>query len=93
MNNKYHSVQIKFDNYRSIKHQVLSVGQLSSTIFIDTIQLNKYPSIIIGEQVEILFEFDHDLLFLTEIAFDNQPTMIINGNLTDMTTTNCPTSK
>jgi hypothetical protein len=82
MNNKYHSIEIKFDNHQTIKHEISPI----STEIVDTIQLNKYETMFIGKQVELLFQFDNELLFLSEITFDNQPAMIVN-------TTNCPIGK
>ncbi|CAF1307987.1 unnamed protein product [Rotaria sordida] len=90
MKNKYRSIQIKFDNNLLIKHQISSIATLLSTIFVDTIQLNKSKTMIIGKQVEILFEFDNEPLFLTEITFDNEPVMSINTTLPTITTTICP---
>jgi len=87
MKNKYHSIEIKFDNYQTIKHEISPIVSSLSTIFVDTIYLNKYETMFIGKQIELLFEFDNELLFLTEIVFDNQPAMIVN---TTLTTTNCP---
>jgi hypothetical protein len=87
MNNKYRSIQIKFDNNLPIKHQMSPTVTSFSTIFVDTIQLNDYEAIAIGKRVEILFEFDNELLFLTEITFDNEPTMIVNTTLMSITTT------
>jgi hypothetical protein len=87
MNNKYRSIEIKFDNYRTIKHEISSIETSLSTVFVDTIYLNKYEkTMFIGKQIEILFEFDNQLLFLTEITFDNQPSIIVN-------TTNCHLGK
>ena len=40
----------------------------------------------IGKQIEFEFEFDNELIFLTEITFDNQPAMIVN---TTLPTNNC----
>ncbi len=91
MNNKYRSIEIRFDHYRTIKHQISPVITALSTVFVDTIYLNKYEEIFIGKQIEIIFEFDNELLFLTEITFDNQPAMIVNTAL--ITTTNCPTGE
>ncbi|CAF4052981.1 unnamed protein product [Rotaria sp. Silwood2] len=90
MTNKYRSIQIKFDNNLSIKHQISPITTSLSTIFVDTIQLNKSKTMIIGNRVEILFEFDDEPLLLTEITFDNEPTMLVNTTLTTITTTICP---
>ena len=91
MNNKYRSVEIRFDHHLPIKHQSSQVSTSISTVFIDTIYLTKYPTMFIAKQVEILFHFDNQLLFLTEITFDNQPAMIVNTTV--ITTTNCPIGK
>jgi len=90
MNNKYRSIEIRFDNHLPIKHQVSPISTSISTVFVDTIHLNQYQTMFIAKQVEILVEFDNQLLFLTEITFDNQPAMIVN---TIITTTNCPIGK
>ena len=45
----------------------------------------------IAKQVEMLFQFDSELLFLTEITFDNQPAVIVNTTIA--TTTHCPIGK
>lgn len=78
MNNKYRSINIKFDNHQTIKHQISPSSTSLSTVFVDTISLNKYEKMFIGKQIDITFEFDNELLFLTEIIFDNQPAMIVN---------------
>jgi hypothetical protein len=94
MNNKYRSIQIKFDNNLPIKHHMSPMTTSLSTMFVDTVQLSEYGTMIIGKRVEILFEFDNELLFLTEITFDNEPTMIVNTTLTSITTTTtCATGK
>jgi hypothetical protein len=93
MNNKYHSIEIKFDHHHlPIEHQSSPVSTSISTVFVDTIYLNKYPTMFIAKQIEILVQFDNEFLFLTEITFDNQPTMIVNTTITT-TTTNCPIGK
>jgi hypothetical protein len=91
MNNKYHSIEIKFDHHLPIKHQSSPVATSISTVFVDTIHLDKYQTMFIAKQVEILVHFDNQLLFLTEITFDNQPAMIVNTTV--ITTTNCPIGK
>ncbi|CAF3466761.1 unnamed protein product [Rotaria sp. Silwood1] len=90
MKNKYRSIQIKFDNNLPIKYQISPIETSLSTIFVDTIQLNKSTTMPIGKRMEILFEFDNEPLLLTEITFDNEPTMLVNTTLTTMTTTVCP---
>ncbi|CAF4746271.1 unnamed protein product [Rotaria sp. Silwood1] len=90
MKNKYRSIQIKFDNNLPIKYQISPIETSLSTIFVDTIQLNKSTTMPTGKRIEILFEFDNEPLLLTEITFDNEPTMLVNTTLTTMTTTVCP---
>jgi hypothetical protein len=91
MNNKYQSIFIKFDNNQTIKHQTSPIE--SSPIFIDTIQLIKYGNMFIGKRVEIIFEFNNELLLLTEITFDNEPAIFSNTTLGLNNTTNCPIGK
>jgi hypothetical protein len=93
MNNKYRTIQIKFDNSPPINHQISFVETSLSTVFVDTVQLNKYQTMVIGKQVEILIEFDNDFLFLTEITFHNEPAMIVNTTFINLNTTNCPIGK
>jgi hypothetical protein len=93
MNNKYRSIQVKFDDSLPINHQTSFIETSLSTVFVDTIQLNQYQTMIIGKQVEFLIEFNNDFLFLTEITFDNEPTMIVNTAFINLNTTNCPTGK
>ncbi|CAF1445603.1 unnamed protein product [Adineta steineri] len=91
MNNKYRSIQIKFDNNPPIIHKISSISTLLSTVFVDTIQLTDYNTITIAKKIEILFEFDNEFLFLTEIKFENEPTMIVDTTVTSITTTTCET--
>lgn len=81
---------IKFDNNLPIQHAVSPVDTSSSTVFVDTISLNKYRKTNIGKRVELIFELDNEFLSLTEITFDNEPTVIHNTTVITMTTTNCP---
>ncbi len=93
MNNKYQLINIKFDDNRSIKHHSSPIKSSISTIFVDTIQLNKYGNIFLGKQIEIIFEFNNELLLLTEITFNNEPAMFINTTLGFNNTTNCSIGK
>jgi len=93
LNNKYQLINIKFDDNRSIKHHSSPIKSSISTIFIDTIQLNKYGNIFLGKQIEIIFEFNNELLLLTEITFNNEPAMFINTTLGFNNTTNCSIGK
>jgi hypothetical protein len=90
MNNKYRSIRIKFDDRSPIEHHASSITSSLSNVFIDTIHLNKYGTIMIGKRVEIIFQFDNELLFLTEITFDNEPTTVVETTSARTTTTNCP---
>ena len=91
MNNKYQSIEIKFDDNLAVKHQISPRESSLSTVFVDTIQLNKYGNIFIGKRVEIIFEFNNkQLLLLTEITFDDEPAMSFNTTLGINNTTNCP---
>ncbi|CAF3405363.1 unnamed protein product [Rotaria socialis] len=87
VNNKYRSVQIKIDNNLPMRHKLST--SLSKT-FADTIHLNQSKIVNIGKRVELLFEFDNGLLSLTEITFDNEPTILYSTTSTSVTTTNCP---
>jgi hypothetical protein len=87
MNNQYRSLDIQFDHLSPIKHSISPLATSLSTVFVDTIDLNKYEQIFIAKEIHIQFQFDHGLLFLTEITFDNQPAMMINTTLTNV---NCP---
>ncbi|CAF0731409.1 unnamed protein product [Adineta steineri] len=90
MNNKYESVQIKFDNNLTIKHHIAPIESSVSTIYVDTIQLIKYDNIFLGKQIEFLFEFNNNqLLFLTEITFINEPAILLNTSSIINNTTNC----
>jgi hypothetical protein len=93
MSNKYQSIVIKFDDHLSIKHHASLIESSLSTVFIDTIQLIKYGNMFIGKRIEILFEFNNELLLLTEITFDNEPAMFVNTTLGVNNTTNCPIGK
>ncbi|CAF1422402.1 unnamed protein product [Adineta ricciae] len=74
MNNKYRSIEIKFDDNPPIAHKATPIATSISTIFLDTINLDNYATMTIGKHVEVVIEFDNEFLFLTEIKFDNQPT-------------------
>ena len=87
MNNQYRSLEIQFDHSSPIKHSISPMATSLSTVFVDTIDLNKSEQIFIAKEVQIRFQFDNGLLFLTEITFDNQPTMMVNTTLTN---NNCP---
>jgi hypothetical protein len=93
MNNKYQSISVKFDNNQPIKHQILPIESSLSTVFVDTIHLIKYGNIFSGKRVEIIFEFNNELLLLTEITFDNEPAKMINSTLGLNNTTNCSIGK
>ncbi len=84
-------MEIKFDDNQAIKHPISSRESSLSTVFVDTIQLNKYGNIFQGKRLEIIFEFNNkQLLLLTEITFDNQPAILLNTTLGINNTTNCP---
>ncbi|UJR16452.1 hypothetical protein I4U23_003354 [Adineta vaga] len=89
MNNKYRSIEMKFDDNQPIVHRPTFITTSVSTVFVDTIDFEDDGTIIIGKHLEILFEFDNEFLFLTEIKIDNEPTTIIQTNT--MTTT-CETT-
>jgi hypothetical protein len=94
MSNEYQSIHIKFDDNPSIKHHPSPIESSLSTIFVDTIQLIKYGNIFIGKQVEIIIEFNNELLLLTEITFDNEPAISMNTTIgINNTTTHCPIGK
>lgn len=90
MINKYRSIQIKIDDSLPIKYKISSASTSLSTIFVYKIQLNQSKTMIIGRQVEILFEFNNESLCVTEITFDNKPILVLNTTPTSITTTNCP---
>lgn len=90
MNNQYRSIEIQFDQFSPIKHIISPMVTSLSTVFVDTVDLNKYEQIFIAKEVQIRFQFDNGLLFLTEITFDNQPAVMVNTTLTNI---NCPIGK
>jgi hypothetical protein len=93
LSNKYQSIEIKFDDNPSIKHHVSPQQSSLSSIFVDKIQLINYGNIFIGKRVEIIFEFNNELLLLTEITFDNELITFVNTTSTVNTTTNCSIRK
>ena len=78
MNNKYRSIDIQFDHSTPIQHQISPMVTSLSTVFVDVVDLTQYERIFIAKEVEIRLEFTNELLFLTEITFDNQPAMMLN---------------
>ena len=71
MNQKYESVEMKFDDTHVVKHRVSSMESSLSTVFFDKIQLNQYGNEFIGKKLHMKFEFSStQLLFLTEITFE-----------------------
>ena len=93
LNNKYHSVQVQFDGTLAIKHQPSPLVSSTPTLFIDTIDLSKYDMTFIAQRVQITFEFTDELFLLTEIQFDNEPSIALNQTSTMNITTNCPLGK
>ena len=57
MNNKYESVEVKFDDNLIVKHQLSSMESSLSTVFFDKIQLSKYGNEFIGKRLQMKFEF------------------------------------
>ncbi|CAF3483728.1 unnamed protein product [Rotaria socialis] len=88
MNQKYHSIHIRFDNHLSIEHYASPKESSLSTVFVDTIHLMKYGNTFIGKRIEIMFEFDN-ALFLTEITFENEPAILLNTTFEINNTTSC----
>ena len=94
MGEKYQSIIVKFDDHRSIEHEISPIKSSSSNVFIDTIQLNKYENMSNGKRLEMIFKFHHELLLLlTEITFDNEQTTFVNTTSNINNTTNCPIGK
>ena len=94
MGEKYQSITVKFDDHRSIEHEISPMKTSSSNVFMDTIQLINYENLlVIGKRVEILFQFPHELLLLTEVTFDNEPAIFNHTTSTINNTTNCPIGK
>lgn len=94
MGEKYQSIIVKFDDHRSIEHEISPIkSSSSSNIFIDTIQLIKHENMFTGKRLEMIFKFHHELLLLTEITFENKPTTFVNTTSTINNTTNCPIGK
>lgn len=93
MSDKYQSIDIKFDDNRSISHQISPIQSSSAGVFVDTVQLIQYGILFIGKRIEIIFEFNNELLLLTEVTFDNEPTIFVNTTSTVNNTTNCPIGK
>lgn len=91
MGEKYQSIIVKFDHHRSIEHEISPMK--SSNVFIDTIQLSKYENLFNGKRLELIFKFHHEFLLLTEITFDNEPSMFANTTFNITSTTNCPIGK
>ena len=91
-NNKYHSIQIRLENYPIIIHYPSSIA-IASTVFMDTIVLSEYGPEFIGKQIEMIFEFDDEFLFLTEMTFESQPSIRSDMMNFSSNTTRCPQGK
>ena len=89
MSKHYQSIEIKFDDIPPIKHYASPMESSVSNVFVDTIQLMKYGNIFIGKRVEIVFEFNNEVLRLAEITFDNELATFANATAAVNHTTNC----
>ena len=91
MNSKYQSIDIKFDDNPLIKHYISPKEISSSKLYLDTIQLNKYGHRFQAKTIEMIFEFQQDLI-LTEITFDNEIVSLMNTTVNLNNTIICSNS-
>lgn len=85
---QYRALEIRFDGHQSISHTASFIATTTPTVFMDTVDLGEDGHTFIGRHIEMNIESDSELLQLTEIKFDNEPTTIADMHTA---TTTCET--